>query len=366
MPNTKAKNKQKILLLSTLAISILEHFQPHHPPRIQLGATFERALCSPSLGLGRGAPGRRRHRRRSQSHSTLRWNTINRFDDLIRLQHLIHMSTTEFRTVLEDMKESGLDKKLSMSHHNLSQFLTFIGPLLPKLSFGDKVLLFFVWIVQYPHLSVMVVMFGYSNASISAFLHQVLPYFVGFFSSFISNKIHESFPRSHLSPYVVGIIDGTVHKIRCPSVNQHLWWNDNYQCHAVHSLFLVSLDGEIISVATGIPGSFHDSCASSHVEYFEEVLEDKLVLGDPGFAGVSYVVSGLKSNQVSSPAHKHFDRLSRSEQVAIEHVNNFVKKCKILSDSKQFIHSNEVLSGCVIVGAGLYNYMYKKFGKYLK
>lgn len=234
------------------------------------------------------------------------------------------------------------------------------------MSFGDKVLLFFVWIVQYPQLSVLGTMFGYAVATISLFLTSALPFFVGFFSAQIPKALPKHLPASHLSSHIVGIIDGTVHKIQRPCVDQHLFWNDNYQCHAVHSFFLVSLSGEILAVATGIPGSFHDSCASSHLTHFKDILEDKFALGDPGFAGVSYVVSGLKCNQIHNAAQKHFDRLSRSEQVAIEHVNNFVKKCKILSDGRQFIHATEVLSGCLLVGAGFYNYMINTWSKYLK
>jgi hypothetical protein len=89
--------------------------------------------------------------------------------------------------------------------------------------------------------------------------------------------------------------------------------------------------------------------------FFQDVLEDKLVFGNPG---VPYVVSGLKSNQLKESSHWYFDRISRSEQVTIEHVNNFVKKCKILED--QTIHSS------VAMGAGFYNYMFTTFQKYWK
>ena len=256
--------------------------------------------------------------------------------------------------------------------------LILLARFLPRKSFGDKVLLFFVWFVQYPHLSVLGSMFGVSKSVISAYLRQSLPFFVGFFSNFIPNKFADADAlTSHLSSYVlssdcllmvlsyiVGIIDGTVHKIRRPSMDQYLWWNDHYKCHAIHSLFLVSFTGEIAAVATGIPGSFHDSSSSSHLTFFQDVLGDKLVLGDPGFSGAPYVISGFKVNQIDSLAKKHFDRLSRSEQVKIEHVNNFVKKCKTLSDSRQFIHSNNILCGCVAVGAGFYNFMLKTFGKF--
>jgi len=128
-------------------------------------------------------------------------------------------------------------------------------------------------------------------------------------------------------------------------------------------MFLIGYDGSIKAVETGIPGSFVDSPTASFSTLFAGILGNKLAIGDPGFGGVDYIVSGLKYNQLKTPAHKEFDRISRSEQVKIEHVNNFVKKCKTLSKTGQFIHRKELLCGCVIVSVGLYNYMLNTFGK---
>lgn len=95
------------------------------------------------------------------------------------------------------------------------------------------------------------------------------------------------------------------------------------------------------------------------------ILKKRLALGDPGFGGVSYVVAGYKTNQLKSPAHKEFDRVSRSEQVKIEHVNNFVKKCGCLSKGSTFHHNKATIPGLVLVATGWYNYMKDVHSKYL-
>jgi hypothetical protein len=154
------------------------------------------------------------------------------------------------------------------------------------------VLLFFHWLVQYPQYSTLGLFYGISTPVISIFLRKSLPHFVGFFSKFIDNKLDgEDTLSSHLSAHILGIIDGTVHKIRRPSVDQHLWWNENYQFHAVHSLFIVDFEGRIVAVQTGIPGSFHDSCVAKHSELFKAIVKEKLLIGDPGFGGVVGIFS---------------------------------------------------------------------------
>jgi len=76
------------------------------------------------------------------------------------------------------------------------------------------------------------------------------------------------------------------------------------------------------------------------------------------------VIAGLKSYQLTSNARLQFDRISRSEQVIMEHVNNFTKKISSISKAIQFQHSKELQAGCVIISCGWYNYMWKYYNKY--
>jgi len=108
----------------------------------------------------------------------------------------------------------------------------------------------------------------------------------------------------------------------------------------------------------------HDAAAARHMKSIVRVLKNKFALGDPGYEGVPYVVSGFKSNLLTSNERIVFDRISRSEQVAIEHVNNFLKSCKSLSKRNQFIHSRDKHIACVFIVCGWYNWMKLKFSKF--
>jgi hypothetical protein len=171
-----------------------------------------------------------------------------------------------------------------------------------RLALENKVLLFLIWLIGYPDFSLLVLLFGVSLPVISHFICFAIPHFVGFFGKYIPNHFLKKATTSHLSRHIIGIIDGTVHPICKLATDQHLWWNDHYQFHAVHSLFLVDYERRIIGVETGIPGSFHDSSAANNAKFFEKLVKDKFVLGDPGFQGVGYVIAGFKSNQLPTPA----------------------------------------------------------------
>jgi hypothetical protein len=316
------------------------------------GWNIERKLHDKSFGIGRGSPGRKRGvRQKTSLHHQGIWKRIEKYKDDIRLCDLVHLSVSQFLDLVLRLKEADL-------HLKLKGYAS-------QLVFEDKVILFLHWMVQYPHYSTLTVTYGISGPVISHFLQKALPHFVAYFSTWVKNEFDKVLVKSHLSPHIIGIIDGTVHRIRRPSLDQHLWWNENYHFHAVHSLFIVDFTGKIVAVQTGIPGSFHDSTAARYAKKFKALLTPNLVIGDPGFQGVNYVVAGYKINQLTSDAHKEFDRISRSEQVKIEHVNNFVKKCASLSKLSTFHHNREALAGLVVVGTGWYNYMLEVHGKYL-
>lgn len=71
--------------------------------------------------------------------------------------------------------------------------------------------------------------------------------------------------------------------------------------------------------------------------------------------GSDWIVAGLKCNQINTEAHRIFDSISRSEQVIVEHVNCFIKKCATLSKQHKFNHGNEKLVACVFIVCGWYN-----------
>jgi len=86
-------------------------------------------------------------------------------------------------------------------------------------------------------------------------------------------------------------------------------------------------------------GSVHDSNAAQYNKHFKNILGKRFALGDPGYNGVPYVVAGSKASQLKT-GHKKFDSISRTEQIPIEHVNNFIKKFSILSKQSKCIHTS--------------------------
>lgn len=128
---------------------------------------------------------------------------------------------------------------------------------------------------------------------------------------------------------------------------------------------LIDYEGTIIAFETNVLGSIHDSNAALHNYYFPKILgKDFYALGDPGYAGVPYVVAGLKSNQLRTKEDLDFDTISRSEQVLIEHVNRFLKGCTVLSKRVVFKHSRVLHVTCVVICCGWYNMMKTNHGTF--
>jgi hypothetical protein len=277
------------------------------------------------------------------------YGKIKQLNDDVRLKNMINMPLYQFDFILDSLKHAGFHKQ--------------IAHCACKLSFENKTLLLFIWIIEYPSFGILATMFQCSSAVISTLIKNALPYLVDFFVGFIPNSV-ESAVTSCLSESIIAVVDGTVHKIRRPSIDQHRTFNGHYQMHCTSSILPVDFDSTIVSVATNFDGSVLDCVALKHCNMLQQVLVDKFAIGDPGFAGSENVISGLKSNQVKSVGQIMFDRISRQEQVCIEAVNGFIKKCVSISKTHQFTHSRWHLTCCVFICCGLYNFMKKNFGKY--
>jgi hypothetical protein len=155
----------------------------------------------------------------------------------------------------------------------------------------------------------------------------------------------------------VAILDSTIHPTVRPGGAQRKFYNGHYKMHGILTHLLVDFEEFIISVITNVKGHSHDSNVASCHPAFKQVLGTKFALGDPGFQGVDYVVAGFKSSAITTDAQDVFDDISRTEQSAVEHVNNFIKKSAVLSKQNKFVHpSTDKLVACVFIVCGLYNY----------
>jgi hypothetical protein len=79
-----------------------------------------------------------------------------------------------------------------------------------------------------------------------------------------------------------------------------------------------------------------------------KILGQRFALTDPGFNGADWAAASLKSSQLSTDADEVFDDISRSEQAAVEHVNNFLKRALL---SASFQSSSTVLTNCYLVSS---------------
>jgi len=231
--------------------------------------------------------------------------------------------------------------------------------------FEDKILLMFIWIVKYVDYSILSQIFSIYPAVISNLITVLIPLLVGHFVKFIPNEIDADTKTSQISENIVAVIDSTIHATNKPASNQHLHYSNHHKRHGMVTSLLVNFDGYISCFVTGGLGRMHDANAARFMECFVEALNGKFALGDPAYEGVDYVISGFKTNQLKNDKARHiFDRISRSEQVIVEHVNLFIKTCKTLSKRNQFIHSRHLHIGCVFIVCGWYNWMKLKFNKF--
>lgn len=335
---------QKHLVLA-LAVSYLI-LDTVAPPPLFLGRKME-ALVNSSFGVGKGKGIRKRKPKRYVSIDV--WSSLMEKGN-VRVEGMIHMTVEQFLVLLKLLKEANVNDALRRTAFSMT--------------FENKILLVFVWIVSYPTYAVLATMFGVSKSVISDLITTALPHVMSFFVQYIPNSVSSCITTSALSEDIFTVIDGTVHRIWRPSTNQFKTWNDHYQIHCISSLLLVDFDGYVVACSTNIDGFVHDATSAHYNEAFPEVLEGTLALGDTGFGGVSYVVSGLRSNQVRTASEKLFDKISRSEQVIVEHINNFIKKCASINKLSPFIHNRCHLTACVFICCGWYNWMKQEFKKF--
>lgn len=190
-----------------------------------------------------------------------------------------------------------------------------------------------------------------------------MPHLAGYFARFIPNTV-ESELTSSLSSSIVAVIDSTIHARTKSAKNQHHDYSKHYERHGMMTTLLVDFDARISSVVTNGKSILHDSMASFFMRGMAKVLGSKYALADTGYSKVPFVVCGFTSNLVNSDERRTFDTVSREEQKVVEHVNNFIKKCKVLSKRNQFIHSRDMHVCCVFLVCGWYNWMKLKFDKF--
>jgi hypothetical protein len=208
------------------------------------------------------------------------WKSILEKGSDDSLKRLVRMTIPQFTLILDSLRGEYFPRNIGV-----------------LLTFEDKILMVFLWLVKYPDLSELAILFGTSKTVVGRIVDNWLDVLCRFFSKFVPNEFFGS-ESSSLSSRIIGIVDSTIHAIRKPAKYQHLSYSGHYKTHGMLTHLLIDWEGYIIAYLTNVPGSLHDSFVASKNELFRSVLDGEFALGDPGFAGVDYVVAGLKSNQV--------------------------------------------------------------------
>src|ERR1051326_4309865 len=142
-------------------------------------------------------------------------------------------------------------------------------------------------------------MFGVSSTTVHFLIGATLPYLVEYFVKFIPNRVASN-ATSKMSHRIVAVIDSTLHATKKSARHQHLDYSEHYMRHGMLTTLLVNFDGYISAFVTGTKARQHDSMACYFFPLFPKVLGSNYALGDPGYAGVPYVIAGLKNNQVTT------------------------------------------------------------------
>ena len=120
----------------------------------------------------------------------------------------------------------------------------------------NRVLLVFIWLCQYLKLHVLAYVFCISKSTVAEEIYHVVPILFTNYRRFIKwhsirrwNQFLDTFPSF---PNAVGMIDGTIHRIRRPSGPlQAEFYRGDKRCHFISSQIVVDADGLIVLLVTG-------------------------------------------------------------------------------------------------------------------
>ncbi|KAL9642569.1 hypothetical protein ABK040_011135 [Willaertia magna] len=205
------------------------------------------------------------------------WN-----DNQDKFLSILHITKEEFDFIL-----NGLER---IDFHRFS---------ILSMSLPNKLLLTLHFVIQYTGGNNLACLFNVSNYYVSKVLDEMLPYLVEYFTLFIPNKNINN-TKSRLHCRLKYIIDGTLHKTQRKYGGMDLDYNGHYHIHGKMSQILLDYEGYIIAFLTKIKGKIYDSLSANYNKNFKRILGSDFALGDFGFNGVGYVISGFKPSTLST------------------------------------------------------------------
>ena len=140
----------------------------------------------------------------------------------------------------------------------------------------NKLLLFMIWMRQYPSYSILSLIFGVNECYISDVIKDLLP-----LMCMISYRRYINWPNPlqwrTMTPLIgnsLGIIDGTPHYIQRPWRGnlQRLYYSGHRHSHVMSSQCVVDADNYVIRCRPGFIGSTTDSMAYRYVYFISVTL----------------------------------------------------------------------------------------------
>ena len=159
------------------------------------------------------------------------------------------------------------------------------------------------------------------------------------------------------------IIDATETRIDRPSKNQRSWYSGKKKSHTIKTQIEVGESTYLIYSVNFAKGSTHDFRLFTHskVDYFK----DTYLIVDKGYIGINKEhknsIAPIKQskNHKLSEEEKWYNIEVSKIRIAIEHVNAFIKKFKIVST--RFRNRRKSFKLYMTFICGIYNFEFAKF-----
>ncbi|KAL0476545.1 dome, partial [Acrasis kona] len=150
------------------------------------------------------------------------------------------------------------------------------------MTFENRILLTMRWIVCYEMYKTLAERYQVSSSYISVIISETMPILVEYFVMHI--------------PHVC-TFNATPTYICKPIADQHLWYRRDKKGHFTSTHILMDFDKYITAMSVNYIGHNVDSTCARNNTAFEEIVGNNLVLGDPGYQNVDYIVAGLEKHE---------------------------------------------------------------------
>lgn len=172
---------------------------------------------------------------------------------------------------------------------------------------ANRILMFLVWLRQFPTLELLSVIFDISVTT----AHRDLSFILPIVHRYLRQTIvwpdlptwEEQLGQWEYIPYAVGAIDGTVVEILRPEENQGDFYSGHHHYHAINTIVICDARGQIRYLKSGFFGRRHDSAAYREIPPVGpgqelNLPESCVLLADKGFPCEYPLVTSYREGQI--------------------------------------------------------------------